>query len=96
MKVILIPEARKEFFEAVEFYANESPSAAEHFIDEFENARREIGLHPDRYRQVKGKYRVIHLDRFPYSLYYRALGNIVRINAVAHDKRKPGYWRKRI
>ncbi len=96
MNVILIPEAREEFFEAVEFYANESTIAAERFIHEFEEAINEIGLHPNRYRQVKGIYRVIPFDRFPYSLYYRVLGDVVRVNAVAHNKRKPGYWRKRI
>jgi hypothetical protein len=34
--------------------------------------------------------------RFPLALVYRiAPGDSLRVLAVAHDKRKPGYWRSR-
>jgi plasmid stabilization system protein ParE len=56
VKVILHPEARSEFFEAVEFYANESIWAAKHFIEEFEVASHEIGEHPNRYRKDCSNY----------------------------------------
>jgi toxin ParE1/3/4 len=34
--------------------------------------------------------RVVH--RFPYSVYYEVLDRMVTILAVAHHRRKPGYW----
>jgi plasmid stabilization system protein ParE len=49
VKVTLHPEARSEFFEAVEFYANESTLVAARFIEEFEAAAIEIGKFPERY-----------------------------------------------
>ncbi len=96
MKVTLHPEARSEFFEAVEFYANESTSLAERFISEFEAATEEISLHPNRYRKTRRRSRLKEFRIFPYYLVYRVLDDIIKIDAVAHDKRKPGYWKKRI
>lgn len=39
--------------------------------------------------------RWIPLKRFPYTLHYRVVGEVIDILAVAHQKRRPGYWRKR-
>jgi hypothetical protein len=35
------------------------------------------------------------MRRFPYSLIYAALVDEIRILAVAHHSRRPGYWRDR-
>ena len=35
--------------------------------------------------------RVLH--RFPYSVIYEVLGSTVTVLAMAHHRRKPGYWR---
>ncbi|HEX4953384.1 MAG TPA: hypothetical protein VF017_08330 [Thermoanaerobaculia bacterium] len=35
------------------------------------------------------------LNRFPYSLFYTADSEEIRIFAVAHHSRRPGYWRHR-
>jgi hypothetical protein len=34
--------------------------------------------------------------RFPFSLVYRVLESEVEVLAVAHGKRRPGYWRSRL
>lgn len=39
--------------------------------------------------------RWIPLKRFPYTLHYRVVGNVIDVLALAHQKRRPGYWRKR-
>lgn len=33
---------------------------------------------------------------FPFVIGYRDLGDVVRIDAVAHTRREPGYWARRI
>ena len=33
--------------------------------------------------------------RFPFAIYYAELEDLIWIVAVAHGKRKPGYWRER-
>ena len=45
---------------------------------------------------VEGAARRIILKTFPYQLVYRVEGDEVRIYAVAHLKRRPGYWTTRL
>lgn len=39
--------------------------------------------------------RLLPLHKFPYSLIYRLQDDAVRIIAIAHHSRRPGYWVKR-
>jgi plasmid stabilization system protein ParE len=36
------------------------------------------------------------VKRFPYHVIYLELNAEIRVLAIAHDRRKPGYWRDRI
>lgn len=45
---------------------------------------------------VSGTVRRCLLTRFPYRLVYRVEGEKIVIYAVAHQSRRPGYWRTRI
>ena len=40
--------------------------------------------------------RVCPLHHLPYSLVYVDRGNSIEIIAVAHHKRRPGYWKSRL
>lgn len=42
-----------------------------------------------------GQTRKLRLGKFPYSLVYRASGDVITVLAVAHQSRKPGYWQGR-
>lgn len=33
------------------------------------------------------------MRRFPYSVVYHLSGEVIRVIAVAHQSRRPGYWR---
>ncbi len=41
-----------------------------------------------------GRRRIV-LDSFPYDVVYRVAGETIRVLAVAHHKRRPGYFRSR-
>lgn len=93
--VDLHPEARAELLVAIDWYLAHSPKAAENFADAVEHALREIAQAPERWpRHPFGTRRYV-LPRFPYSVIYRVPGPVVHVYAVAHAKRKPGYWRAR-
>jgi toxin ParE1/3/4 len=36
------------------------------------------------------------LTRFPFTLYYSITADVLRIEAVAHQSRRPGYWKSRV
>jgi hypothetical protein len=40
-------------------------------------------------------HRRLALRRFPFGLVYRVSSSMVQIVAVAHQRRRPGYWRQR-
>ena len=41
-------------------------------------------------------HRRIPLRRFPYALIFRRDGEVIRVIAVAHRRRRPRYWKPRV
>lgn len=46
-----------------------------------------------RYRN--SDVRFLCVSRFPYVIYYREQLDHIWIGAIAHERRRPGYWKKR-
>lgn len=91
----LHPEARAEALAAADWYAERSPSAAESFTDTIDTALAQIAEAPERWpRHLYGTRRHV-LQRFPFSVIYRVVDTDIHVYAIAHAKRRPGYWRSR-
>ncbi len=57
----------------------------------------EIGVAPARYSLWKNtKARKYVVRRFPYLIFYLDYPDRIRIIALAHTARRPGYWKARI
>lgn len=96
MSYFLAPEAEEELAQAVAFYAEQaSTSVAIAFLSEFTRAARLVAANPGLGTRTSRERRLFPLHRFPYSLVYRAEDDGIRIGAVAHHSRRPGYWRGR-
>ncbi len=66
-------------------------------ITEFEKVIALVVTRPHAWKQVHpAGIRRVGLSRFPYSVFYRVLGDEVQITAFAHHRRRPCYWIKRI
>lgn len=92
----LSQEAEEELAEAIAFYKEQaSTSVAKAFLSEFIRAARLVAENPGLGTPTSRGRRLLPLHRFPYSLVYRAEDDGVRIGAVAHQSRRPGYWRAR-
>ena len=76
------PEAEEEFLAALEWYGNASQSLAMEFEKAVGDGIDEALLDPDRQLRA-GAFHLKHLRRFPYTLVYRALHDVVWIVAVA-------------
>jgi plasmid stabilization system protein ParE len=88
--------AIKDYREAREYYAARSPATVARFIDAVDAAVKRIIQAPDSLSLVSGKYRRVRVERFPHSLvFYERAELDIRIVAVAHPSRRPGYWRRR-
>ncbi|MEO0249066.1 MAG: type II toxin-antitoxin system RelE/ParE family toxin [candidate division WOR-3 bacterium] len=87
--------AEAELNEAADFYDLESPGLGSVFIDEMQRAIGRISEFPEAAPLVRGRVRKKPMAKFPYSLVYSVRPDEIRILAVAHQKRRPFYWRGR-
>jgi toxin ParE1/3/4 len=88
------PAAEAEIAGAVAWYRNRHPGLEVAFVEEVDRAFAEICEAPERWplwRQDR-PYRQRRLKRFPFVVLYRATDAYVRVAAVAHTSRRPGYW----
>lgn len=77
------------------WYNERSHAAANGFAAELEAAFEVILELPDRWPLYIEGTRRYPLRRYPFFIVYRSVGEIVQILAIAHARRKPGYWTTR-
>jgi plasmid stabilization system protein ParE len=89
------PEAFAEAEAVVAWYRERSLRAAEAFVSELERAIAAISEAPRRWPFFQADCRRFPLRRFPYLVIYRERAQSIEVLAVAHGRRRPGYWRPR-
>jgi len=96
VKFSLASEAEQELVEGAQFYAREANEELGHaFISEFERSVTLLREQPRLGAVWRGPVRRLPLRRFPYSIIYYLSESEIRVLAVAHQSRKPGFWRGR-
>jgi plasmid stabilization system protein ParE len=93
MNLVVAPAALAELHEAAAFYtlkANVELGLA--FVAEFERTANFLLDNPLLGAVFRGTRRRYALRRFPYSIIYQIATDELRILAVAHHRRRPGYW----
>ncbi len=90
------PEAIAEFDFAVDWYLERSEQSARDFMREVDDAIASIAANPQMWAEyVHGTRRYV-LRHFPYLVVYLLQETRVEIVAIAHGRRRPGYWAKRV
>jgi len=92
----IVASAQAEFKEAFDFYESRQPGLGDELTADFKSGVKEILRNPAIGRRLSGNVRRWPLHQFPYALIYQVRQDSVLIVAVAHFRRKPGYWRKRL
>lgn len=95
MNTEFLPEAEQEFREAARYYDEEAPGVGMSFIAEVHRAISFVVQNPYAAAVVGSGIRRKVLDHFPYNVLYAVEGELIVIVAVAHQKRRPRYWRGR-
>ena len=96
MKVIYEPEAFEEVQQASEWYLVEAGERiASEFLQEIEAKCALLIQYPKMGTPGVNQMRSMPLKVFPYTLHYKVETDVIRLFAFAHQKRRPGYWRKR-
>jgi toxin ParE1/3/4 len=93
--------ASEEIDEAIDFYERARAGLGLEFLDEVSVAMRQLAEPGPECRAIDGlpaglgvKRKL--LRRFPYMIVFVELETAVRVVAVAHGARRPGYWRRRL
>lgn len=89
-------EAERELIDGALYYAREANAEfGLAFITEFERSVGVLCTYPRLGPVWRGSARRFPLRRFPYSIIYQLRPDEVRVIALAHQSRRPGYWRGR-
>lgn len=93
MKRVIVPAALAELHDAAAFYAaSANVELGLAFLAEFEHGVSAIMVNSKVGAIFRGTRRRYLLRRFPYSIIYQASADELRVIAVAHQRRRPGYW----
>lgn len=95
------PEVPDELAEAALWYEARRAGLGAEFLSEVEAVLPLIESRPRSFHRLEGvaptlEVRRALLARFPYALVFLVRPEELRVLAVAHAKRRPGYWLSRV
>ena len=94
-------EAAEELADAARWYGRRRPGLGRDLIAAVRRAFATISENPHAFALVADVrpdlgVRRFTLQRFPFAIIYLELESELRVLAVAHGSREPGYWRRRV
>jgi toxin ParE1/3/4 len=98
MNYVIAPAARRDIDAAAAFYAEGHDELGLEFILEIQRIITLLKAYPGLGRRTGLQHRRFPLTEFPYFINYRIdeQASLIRIIAVSHQKRRPGYWADRV
>jgi hypothetical protein len=92
-----LPGAEAEYLDAIRFDEDRQRGLGAALIAEFEHALELAVERPQTWCLVHPSgIRRIGRSRFPFAIFFRVVGDALQITAVAHHRKRPGYWLPRI
>jgi plasmid stabilization system protein ParE len=90
----VLPDAEAELQSAAIWYEEKRRGLGIEFVAVVDSALQSVLENPEAYAvwRPDRPYRMRSLKRFPYVVFFRIDSATVEIVAVAHAKRRPGYW----
>jgi toxin ParE1/3/4 len=93
---ILHHEADEELLDSVDYYEVRQRGAGIRLMEAVRTAVAKIEKHPDvgaRYNKTSNRF--YRVKKFPYIIYYTEFPDHIWVGAIAHERRRPGYWKRR-
>ena len=94
LQIVVLPEAEEDARAAARWYEDRRGGLGLEFLGAFQDATDRAAGQPDAHPSwaEDPRYRWTRLQRFPYLLFYEIRGGILEVEAVVHERRKPGFW----
>ncbi len=98
MRIQIHPEASAEIAFEHDFYEQRVAGLGAELAEAIDAALSMIAVVPRAWQQWSelDEVRVFHLEPFPFSLPCLVEDDRIVVLALAHAKRRPGYWRERL
>lgn len=88
--------ARRDFDVSFDWYAERGSQVAVRFAAAVDAALEKVAVDPTQFASPDGVHRQCPVKAFPFRIVYRLVQHRVLVVAIAHAKRRPGYWRHRV
>jgi toxin ParE1/3/4 len=88
--------AWQEIEESDNWYLSHSYDVSVEFLSDLYAALEGISQAPQRWPKYLHGTRRLVMQRFPFAVIYLEDPDLVTIVAIAHCRRKPGYWKDRV
>jgi len=95
MRLRFLPAAREELDVAASYLEGRVFGLGKEFLDDVERSGALLCQFSQIGRRLDSLHREIPLRRFSFNLVYRTRDGEAVVVAVAHKRRRPGYWRSR-
>lgn len=95
MEISIHHFAEQELDESAEYYSESKPGLGKEFLDAVDVAFEEIRSNPYASEMLAKGHRRKIIHRFPFTIYYTVRHETIRIVSIAHQSRKPFYWKGR-
>ena len=97
MRFEILPAALAEMQEGAAFYRERAGVELQtSFVSEYQRVANLVLANPGIGKAVDSGLRRFLMNRFPYTVIYRAKADQLLVVAVAHQNRSPGYWLDRV
>ena len=94
--VRLLAAADAEVSEAAAYFDDQRNGLGKRFERDLLDTLELLREHPLAGKAVTKQSRSLRLRRFKYNIVYVLDGDEIIVVAVAHHRRRPGYWRRRL
>lgn len=95
VEIVTDLQADLDIDEAFEWYRQRDAKAASRFLAALETKFNFIRQFPRLGSPLDRRHRFVKVPRFPFYIVYRFQTKAIRVIAVVHQSRRPGYWRRR-
>ena len=96
MNLRFLEGARNEFKEAVDYYERQHRGLGDDFESEVFAAIARASHDPTSHESFDSGIDRIPVQRFDYNIYYAVEAETLVVAAVMHNRRRPGYWKRRL
>jgi len=96
MDLIYHPKADDEVLESARFYERRSKGLGWRFLRALQEAEARMVRSPHAFPFLDDPIRKCVLQGFPFNVLFQIGDENTFIVAVAHHRRRPGYWRRRL